>query len=89
MESVVRPGEDTSHYHEYSAPYVVNTCQYITRYTGYHSGNQLFCQDWANIVIYWHYTILALTGQTSVVIGIPVCQCPCLLGYYIFWHFKE
>ena len=57
IESVVPPGEDTGHYHEYSAPYIANTCQYITRYTGYHSGDQLFCQDWTNIVNYLHYTI--------------------------------
>ena len=73
------PGEDTGPYHEYSAPYIANTCQYITRYRGYHSGDQLFCQDWTNIVNYWHYTIshlygFAKTGPMSVVIGIPVCQ---------------
>ena len=68
------PGEDTGHYHEFSALYIANTCQYITRYTGCHSGDQLFCQDWTNIVNYWHYTISHLL----------VCQDWTNVGSY--WH---
>ena len=68
------PGEDTGHYHEYSAPYIANACQYITRYTDSHSGDQLLCQDWTNIVNYWHYTFSHLW----------VCQDWTNVGSY--WH---
>ena len=74
VESMVPPGEDTGHYHEYSAHYIANTCQYITRYTCSHSGDQSFCRDWTNIVNYWHSTISHLW----------VCQDWTNVGSY--WH---